>query len=202
MKSNSTYAGVDWSCSTDANIDPNTSIRYGVISQHTPIPDALADFELNYPEPEAETCPECSEEEVKVKEWGDEATCPHCGHEWEVEMPDMVDSCGMFYDEEGYNIEDCLDSDLIITKSPYYTYAQFCSPCIPGAGNLDHPFPINDNDKLNDASLKEWAEKAEGLGWAKCYCLGRDWFDSESACPYDVMFLVEDNTPVFANTTL
>jgi len=36
----------------------------------------------------------------------------------------------------------CLDSDILVTKSPFYTYAPFCSPCVPGAGNLDSTVPI------------------------------------------------------------
>ncbi len=77
------------------------------------------------------------------------------------------DNPHMRYEAEGYVIETCLDSDLIIIKSAYYTFAQYCSPCVPGAGNLDHPTP-------------------EGC---KCYCLGSDWFDNAKA-PYPV-FSVE-----------
>jgi hypothetical protein len=51
----------------------------------------------------------------------------------------------------------------MVTDSPFYTFAQFCSPCVPGAGNLDNAMD-------------------EGV---KTYCLGHDWFESGKA-PYPV----------------
>lgn len=57
------------------------------------------------------------------------------------------------------------EGDFIL-KSPYYTYAQFCSPCAPGAGYL--PSPLKDRPAGN-----------------KTYCLGHDWFEDGTA-PYRV----------------
>jgi hypothetical protein len=54
-------------------------------------------------------------------------------------------------------------NDLWILSSPYYTHAQFCSPCAPGAGYLGNPCPDG----------------------PKTYCLGHDWFDDGKA-PYPV----------------
>jgi hypothetical protein len=51
----------------------------------------------------------------------------------------------------------------MVLKSPYYTYANYCSPCVPGAGNLD--------------DIVE--------GEVKTYCFGHDWFEEEKA-PYPV----------------
>lgn len=72
------------------------------------------------------------------------------------------------YDDGKYVIERCLDTDLVITKSPYYTHAQFCSPCVPGAGNLDSPCPDG----------------------PKTLCLGHEWF--ENGAPYPV-YRVDNN---------
>ena len=69
------------------------------------------------------------------------------------------------YESNGYTLQTCLDStELVVTRSPYYTYAQFCSPCVPGAGNLDTPLPNNS-------------------GAPKTYCLDQAWFVNEQ-CPY------------------
>ncbi len=64
------------------------------------------------------------------------------------------------------------DSDIFILKSPYYTRAQFCSPCAPGACYLTNP-----------------CEDGE-----RAYCFGHDWFDDGKA-PYPV-FLVADDSEV------
>lgn len=76
------------------------------------------------------------------------------------------------YDRDGYKLTGCLDNDLFVFKSPYYTYAQFCSPCVPGAGNLDHPVPPD-------------------AGAPKSYCLFHDWFDDEKA-PYRIWRVGDD----------
>lgn len=62
--------------------------------------------------------------------------------------------------------------DLFLTKAPYYTHAQFCSPCAPGAGHLENPCPSG----------------------PKTYCLGRDWFEA-GAAPYPV-YAVDTNEEV------
>lgn len=81
--------------------------------------------------------------------------------------PDNADedaeAIGLEYTEDGYQISSCLDSDLMITKSDYFTYCAFCSPCVPGAGNLNQPV-------------------SEGV---KTFCLAKDWFERTEA-PYPV----------------
>jgi hypothetical protein len=73
--------------------------------------------------------------------------------------------------DERYKVETCLVSDLIVTKSPYYTRAQLCSPCVPGACNLDTPT----------------------IHGQKCYALGHEWFEEKA--PYPV-FKVDNDMPV------
>ena len=89
------------------------------------------------------------------------------------------------YEHDGYKITKCLDCDLMILKSPFYTYAQYCSPCVPGAGNLNHPF---------DGPIENWCKAAEEAGFPKVFCLGHDWFDDNTA-PYPV-FSVATNEQV------
>jgi hypothetical protein len=72
------------------------------------------------------------------------------------------------YEKDGYTLTDCLDSDMFILASPYFTYANLCSPCVPGAGNIDSiPSGVNTaNDSVTN----------DQYGY-KTYCLGSDFFD-------------------------
>lgn len=115
------------------NIDVKTGIRYGVISQHD-VTQAWADScKPVYPD-------DLSDDDMEYAE-----------------------PIGWEYNGDGYELTDCLDSDIFVLNSPFYTYARFCSPCVPGAGNL------NDHDENG----------------VKTYCLGHDWFDDNKA-PYPV----------------
>jgi len=68
------------------------------------------------------------------------------------------------------------DSDIFVLKSPYYTRAQFCSPCAPGAGYL--------RNACDDGP--------------KRYCFGPEWFDdSISPCPYPV-YRVDNDECIYA----
>jgi hypothetical protein len=134
-------AGIDYGLGK-ANIDLKSGIRYGVISQNSVLQAWCDNAEPEYPEPE---------------EGEDEDSYCDC------------DPVGWSYEGEGYKLIDCLDTDIMVLESPFYTFAQFCSPCVPGAGNLDHAMP-------------------DGV---KCYCLGHDWFEDGKA-PYPV-YRVSDN---------
>ena len=139
-----------------SNIDNKTGIRYGVISQHSIMSEAMDDFEYDYGDP---TCPKCGNE-VKENKNGD-YRCKQCKKTFQSYEVYGEEAIGFTYEMNGYILTDCLDTDIMIIKSPYYTYAQFCSPCVPGAGNLDNPME-------------------EGI---KTYCLGADWFEDEKV-PY------------------
>ena len=58
------YAGIDYGMGR-TNIDPETGIRYGVISQHSIMPEAMEDMEPDYGLP---TCPECGIDVRESKE--------------------------------------------------------------------------------------------------------------------------------------
>lgn len=72
-----------------------------------------------------------------------------------------------YEDKDGTKLQVAGDGDIFVLKSPYFTYAQFCSPCAPGACYLRSPLdsPVEAN---------------------KCYCMGLDWFDDDNPCPYPV----------------
>lgn len=165
------YTGIDYGRGT-TNIDTKTGIRFGVISMHSVMGEALEDLEHEYPF----NCPDCgSESLVKSRSANYDYFCQSC-RTWHMSEDCYGDeSIGFHYEGDGYKLEDCLDSDIIITKSPYYTHAQYCSPCVPGAGNLDSPCD-------------------EG---AKAYCFGPDWFDEYNPLPYPV-YSVKDGSLVAA----
>lgn len=130
--------GIDYGMGL-ANIDRETGIRYGVISIHS-----LADWIIGeaesiwgpmvgycethheYPAP-----PDCSED--------DKAPCPTCGAVSRVSSGDEPIGWNYTPGDPAYVTEQCLDTDVMLLKSPVYTLAAYCSPCVPGAGNLDSP---------------------------------------------------------------
>lgn len=199
---NTNYPGIDYG-NGQANRNPDTSIRFGVISQRSISGESLDDV---YHGPHSiDLAFEGAEEELKKALRGvldpyfsdskrgakgdgmndgtsrldvavDDAFSTLDG--WADSLENETDP---LYEHDGYKINKCLDGDLFVLKSPFYTYAQLCSPCVPGAGNLDHPF---------DGPIEMWEKAAEEAGFPKVYCLSHDFFDDLLA-PY----------PVFSVTT-
>ena len=191
------YPGIDYSRG-QSNTDTDTSIRYGVICQNSVSGEAVEDV---YHGPHSRDLAfESAEEELKNKlrgvledyfsdyKRGTKGDGMNNGtSRLDVAVDDAFDAVDGWadnfdhetdplYEHDGYKVTKCLDCDLMILKSPFYTYAQFCSPCVPGAGNLDHPF---------DGPIENWCKAAEEAGFPKVFCLGHDWFDDDTA-PYPV----------------
>ena len=134
------HSGIDYG-SGITNIDVNTGIRYGVISLHE-VSQAWCDgSEAYYP---------CSHCEYKDKDYED-FDCDDC------------EPTSWYIKDNEYTAESDSYNDIFITKSPYYTMSQLCSPCAPGAGYI-------------------MSECKEGY---KSYCFGHDWFEGGKA-PYTV----------------
>jgi hypothetical protein len=169
------YAGIDYGLGK-SNIDTKTGIRYGVINQNEVLQAWADSSEPFYASPwdccfEME-CLGCGKDFMvpeKDIDWGDMVPCPTCGEENEVELPDMADPSSYFIEDADYSAECGDDGDIFITKSPYYTHCQFCSPCAPGAGYLMNPV---DNG-------------------VKTYCFDHSWFDNDKA-PYPVYWVDSD----------
>lgn len=137
------YIGIDYGLGK-TNIDNETGIRYGVIPAHALINCGADSLEPFYTE--------TSDESDDI-----------IGYE----------PIGYSYLGENYKCYQAFDnSDVFIEKSDYYTKAQFCSPCAPGACYL-----LNDCDN-----------------GAKAYCFNHDWFE-ENKAPYTV-YRVSDNSIV------
>lgn len=136
------YKGIDYGRG-QTNINHESGIRFGVIPQHDVLQAWADTSEANYGE---------------CEEHGDD--CPDdC---MLMEEAEPISFCV----DDGEYLAECDDSgDIFITKSPFFTYAQFCSPCAPGACHLRNPVDPDPNNK--------------------CYCLGHDWFEDEAA-PYPI----------------
>jgi hypothetical protein len=105
-----TDPGINWGSYGDTNIDRETGIRYGCISQHS-ILQAWADSSQ----------PACSEN----CDCGEDDSCA------------AIENGEFYYEGDGYVAVSCLDSDVLFCVSPFYTFGPFCSPCVPGGINLD-----------------------------------------------------------------
>lgn len=177
--------GIDYG-NGKTNIDLETGIRYGVISQHSVSGEALDDMESDYGDPH---CPKCGNDAVDMTDdrcveltgaidgWNvnDDFGCLHCQQTFRSDEVFSDEACGQYLDDGQYKVCGCLDSDLMVILSPYWTRAPFCSPCVPGAGNLD--------SATTDVPTIPTQPKT--------YCLGHDWFDCGYA-PYPV-YRVSDN---------
>ena len=177
------YPGIDYANGI-ANIDAETSIRYGVIHMH----DVLQAWDESSEPVYADTvCPECGRGLTDASSLDDQGwaekdlCCESCERSyWSDEvLPD--EPIGWNLQGEGYDAwQEQGDCDIFITMSPFYTYAQFCSPCAPGAGHLGNALKLRDGE-----SLEQYEERAIAEGWPKTYCFGDDWFDGGKA-PYPV----------------
>ncbi len=160
--------GIDYGLGR-TNIDRETGIRFGVISQHSLSCWAIEDFEADYGEP---SCGECGSDAVEYEdekhgEYDHERGCSDYACEDCERVFDSSDAYGE--EARGYTLDGeyqatmGTDGDVFLLKSPYYTHAQFCSPCAPGACHLDNP--------CDDG--------------ARAYAFGHDMFEGKTA-PYPV----------------
>jgi hypothetical protein len=162
------YTGIDYGLG-QSNVDSETGIRFGVISQNSVLQAWADSSEGYYGEP---TCGNCGNPAVEFdtlegrEAWDDcgrDYMCVECKRTFWSDQAYSDEALGYSFEGDGYKLTDCLDTDIFVLKSPYFTYAQFCSPCVPGAGNLDTPCSNG----------------------PKTYALGHDWFEDGKA-PYTV----------------
>ena len=170
------------------NINHETGIRYGVIHSREVGQAWYDSAESDYGEP---SCDECGNpahdsmsapEEVQEAEWftGKDYYCPTCETcFWSDEAFGDEPLAWTFKDSEYTAEQSGSDCDIFVTRSPFYTFAPFCSPCAPGAGYLGS------------------ADGCDETNGVKTYCFGHEWFDDGRA-PYRV-FNVETNEEVISN---
>lgn len=160
--------GIDYGLGK-TNIDLDSGIRYGVIHTNHLHEWIWESFEPYYGEP---SCPSCegTVEEVfyntdeEVEDYVDkDFTCHYCKESFYSDEVYPMEPYNWYIDDGKYVATLDEMGDVFITKSPYYTHAQFCSPCAPGACYLTNPTPEGD----------------------RAYCFGPDFFE-EGQCPYPV----------------
>ncbi len=182
-----TNPGIDYGLG-QTNIDQRNGIRYGVISQHSVGEYWFESSEADYGDPTCGVCgnPAVSMDviEAETDEWerepheGDDYACETCKRVFGSESAYGEDPIGHTFEDSEYRLSSCLGSDIMILSSPYYAFAPFCSPCVPGAGNLD-------------SAVEDGSDVDSGV---KTYALGHEWFESGKA-PY-LIYRVSDNTLV------
>ena len=171
------YQGIDYGLG-QTNIDNETGIRFGVIPSHTVGGYWYDESEAEYGKP---FCPDCFDEVDETADFSvngepvidcdgndveDEYYCLRCEKGVDGNNPDIYPESPLafYYTQDGYKcFQGADDPDIFIEKSPYFTYAQFCSPCAPGAVYLENHME----------------------GGVKGYCFGHDWFENGQA-PYPV----------------
>jgi len=182
------------------NFDETTGIRYGVISPHSI--SSNCDYDLyegpNSTDPYYESMR--TEISLSVNELMNN-TNYNISDDLKEQIKDMIlDEMSeryenpdgqMDYSDNEYSLHVSGDNfGIFVMKSPYYTFCRGCSPCAPGAGDLNNPIdPVN----LNLSTLEHIS--------AKTLCLGPEWFDREKDqysrnMPYRC-FKVSDDTEVF-----
>lgn len=184
------------------NVDAKTGIRYGVLPQND-ILQAWADSsEPYYGDPHCSKCGSAARpiEDIHAdcdEDWTDDHDIDNLPEGWEREPYEEAEfycerckrvfgsESAYGYETMGFTLEDSEysatcgeDGDIFILRSPYFTRAQFCSPCAPGACYLRNPCPDG----------------------ARAYCFGTDWFESDIVpCPYPV-YRVSDGVLIYSPT--
>jgi len=154
--------GIDFSHGTPVNLDVETGIRYGIISQHY-LGDDIWDIveSIYYPR-----CPDCGEDLSELDEIPNE--CPVCGEELDPDYltGDEPDVMLVDYEGVGGNIS---GGNLWVITSPYYMRGTHCSPCAPGAVSIGSPTP----------------------GGPRAYCPPHDWYH-EGRAPFTIFLVEDN----------
>ena len=162
------YAGIDYSCGSGANQDNETGIRYGVIAINSLASHIWDDIENIY----QSSCPHCYTDlpdEFSVDLANEDLDCPFCGKLVTDESQWPEEPSGKAWKgDSDYQLE-FTELYCFVTKAPVAIKATFCSPCMPGAGDLDSPNP--------DGILT--------------YALDPSFFDEYSPMPYEQSDLIE-----------
>jgi ribosomal protein L37AE/L43A len=140
----------------------NAGIRFGVIPHYDIGSPWYDSAEADYGDP---SCPKCGNKANKARK--SDYHCTGCKYHFDSDEAFCDTPQAFKLDDGEYKAtqggDDC---DVFILESPFFTYAQFCSPCAPGACYLRNPL-----DAPNDGN--------------KAYCFNHDWFESGVA-PYTV----------------
>jgi hypothetical protein len=172
------YPGLDYSGpASTVNRDPVTGIRYGIISLRSLGEFAFEDIEQHGIDQDFEEFQQRIKAEIDsalrpvLKDYVLSSRIDKLIENAQDDALEEASDCYQqpsdwvryHYERDGYVLQVTGDGNLFVIKSPFVTNAQYCSPCVPGAGNLDSPCDSG----------------------PECYALGLDWFDEKNPCPYD-----------------
>lgn len=171
MNEPTSYTGIDYAAGQLVNRNTETGVRYGVISSHSVNPDALEDIYQNGTDEDFENWKQAIHDGIRsalrdyLSERAIDRIIEHGLDDIGEDYEGTGDCTRYSYEADGYKLLIDSSGDLWVFESPYFTYAQFCSPCAPGACYLSNPLsePVEAN---------------------RCYCLGLEWFDDENPMPY------------------
>ena len=179
------HPGTDYG-SGKTNIDLENDIRFGVIPNSRIDADAFEEFSPHYRDDCEAECPQCVNMFPVEAKPGDSVRCPECDTECEAELRYGAEPDGYVYAKGKYAVS-AGDEYSMVCASEFYTYAKFCSPCFPGAGNLSSPF-----SKKTPVSPHKFRASAERCGFKKVYCLGFEFFSEHYPPPYQFIYRVSD----------
>jgi hypothetical protein len=166
------YPGIDYSAGQPINRNLETGIRYGIIPANDCNPDALEDIYSNGVDTDYDDWKTAIEDAIRnaldayLSKRAIDKVIVNGLDDIGDDYQGTGDCTRYEYEQDGYKLRIDGSGDLWVFESPYFTHAQFCSPCAPGACYLRSPL-----DAPSEAN--------------KCYCLGPDWFDGNQA-PYPV----------------
>lgn len=164
------YPGIDYSAGHPVNRNIETGFRYGIITQNAVNPDALDDIYTHGTDEDYATWEEAIHDAIRsaLRDYLSDHAIDRVIKYGLDNIGDDYQSSGdctrYSYESDGYKLHTDSSGDLWVMESPYFTYAQFCSPCAPGACYLTSPL-----ESPSEAN--------------KCYCLGHDWFEDETPYP-------------------
>jgi len=171
------------------NFDEKTGIHYGVISPHSISSYALDDIYQNGDDPYWENMMQEIKDLVSNMI---ESTAYTISDDAKNQIIDILTddlSNGyenpdgqMDYETDEYTLHVSGDNfGIFVIKSPYYTYTKQCSPCAPGAGDLDNPITLDEIERKAPNFYNVFSPDNH----VKAYCLPREFFDNEYAkIPY------------------
>lgn len=144
------------------NIDPGTGIRYGVIC-----PSFVENwYEFSHAVID-DKCPQCGSYELDIIDSINGGyICEGCKATYAEDESEDITQVGRTYTSISYKANQVEEGDhIVVSQSPYFTYARLCAPTYPNAGDLDSAVAMSISD-------------FDGF---KTYCLGHKWFEGGEA---------------------
>ena len=186
--------GIDYGVGK-TNIDTETGIRYGVIHQNSVDAEALNHMLMNGEDTgwsnylaemkekisnaimEAIDIDPRSYRYERLKGVCDDTAQAFLDEEASELAPDHEQGTTV-YESDGLITKWHPDGYIFVLKSPVLALRNFCSPCMPGAGDL----------------------KSDGN--VPTYCLPEDWFDEYSTMPYEPILVSDYLSPGYGDDQL